>query len=120
MSWTETHREALTGALERAFEMEHVDAEEIADVVLDRFTGVDEVDDETLDAEVRSVFYTLEGKRLLSFRRTEYTREDGDHRRAFYWRLRIEALAPPMPEAGGYEDADVYATLPANAWRHAA
>ena len=120
MSWSEDHREALTGALERAFAMAHDDAMEIADVVLERFTDRDEVDDETLDAEVRSVFYTLEAKRLLSFRRTEYTREDGDHRRAFFWRLRTEALATPVVQAGRYDDADVYASLPATAWRHAA
>ena len=120
MSWNPEHREALTGALERAFAMEREDAAEIADVVLQRFTEHDEVDDETLDAEVRSVFYTLEAKRLVSFRRTEYTREDGNHRRAFYWRLRVEALTPAVPEAGGYEDIDVYATLPASAWTHAA
>lgn len=120
MSWTNTHRDALTGALERTFEMAREDAVEIADVVLERFTDRDEVDDETLDAELRSVFYTLEAKRLLSFRRTEYTREDGDHRRAFFWRLRTEALATPVPVDGGYEDADVYASLPSTAWRHAA
>ncbi|HET6405441.1 MAG TPA: hypothetical protein VFH78_12410 [Candidatus Thermoplasmatota archaeon] len=120
MSWNETHRDALMGALESAFGMEREDAREIADVVLERFTDRDEVDDETLDAEVRSVFYTLEAKRLLSFRRAEYTREDGDHRRAFYWRLRVESLQPQVPMAGGYDEADVYASLPATAWRHAA
>lgn len=120
MSWNAEHREALVGALERAFSMEADDAQEIADVVLERFTTAEEVDDETLDAEIRSVFYTLEAKRLLSFRRAEYTREDGDRRRAFYWRLRHEALQPPVPEAGGYEETDVYASLPASAWTHAA
>lgn len=120
MSWNADHRDALTGTLERMFAMEHDDAAEIAGVVLDRFTDAEEVDDGTLDAEVRSVFYTLEGKRLLSFRRAEYTTEEGAHRRAFYWRLREEALQPPVPEAGGYEELDVYAELPASAWRHAA
>lgn len=120
MSWEPSHRDALVGALERAFEMASDDATEIADVVLERFSNAEEVDDETLDAEVRSVFYTLEAKRLLSFRRAEYTREDGDRRRAFYWRLRAEALMPPVLEAGGYEEVDVYASLPASAWRHAA
>src|SRR5579884_1886215 len=51
---------AFQEALEKAFEMEPEDARELADVVLDRFAEVDEVDDSTLDAEVRSVFYTLE------------------------------------------------------------
>lgn len=120
MSWKPDDRVALTGALKNAFGMEDGDALEIADVVLERFTQSDEVDDETLDAEVRSVFYTLEAKRLLSFRRTEYTREDGDHRRAFFWRLRVAGVETQVPVDGGYDEADVYAALPANAWTHAA
>lgn len=114
------HREAFTEALERAFEMETQDAEELADVVLERFAEREEVDDETLDAEVRSVFYTLEQKRMLSFRRVEYTRDDGDRRRAFFWKLRPEALEAPEAHADAMKDVDVYATLPASAWRHAA
>lgn len=108
----------LSHALARAFEMEPDDARELADVVLERFSNKDEVDDETLDAEVRSVFYTLEAKRMLSFRRVEYTREDGDRRRAFFWKLREEALEERAEPAHEAEDVDVYATLPATAWRH--
>lgn len=110
----------LIHALERAFEMEPEDARELADVVLERFQAAEEVDDETLDADVRSVFYTLEAKRMLSFRRVEYTREDGDRRRAFYWKLREEALdAPTADRPGDEREVDVYASLPATAWRHA-
>ena len=109
----------LSSALERAFEMEPEDARELADVVLERFSDKEEVDDETLDAEVRSVFYTLEAKRMLSFRRVEYTREDGDRRRAFFWKLRDEALDEARTIPVQVEDVDVYATLPATAWRHA-
>ena len=109
----------LSHALERAFEMEPDDARELADVVLERFCDKEEVDDETLDAEVRSVFYTLEAKRMLSFRRVEYTREDGDRRRAFYWKLRDEALDAEVSIPVDVQDVDVYATLPAAAWRHA-
>ena len=109
----------LSHALERAFEMEPDDARELADVVLERFSNKDEVDDETLDAEVRSVFYTLESKRMLSFRRVEYTREDGDRRRAFYWKLRDDALSAQEQAAHEAQDVDVYASLPATAWRHA-
>lgn len=108
---------ALTAALQRTFDMEPEDAREIADAVMERFQGADEVDDETLDADLRSVFYTLEAKRMLSFRRVEYTREDGDRRRAFYWKLRQEALAAPR-EVPVLVDEDVYASLPADAWRH--
>lgn len=113
-------RGALVAALERAFSMEQDDAEEIAGVVAERFAETDEVDDESLDAEVRSVFYTLEAKRVLAFRREEVVRESGDKRRAFFWRLRPEALQGPrsIPVLSG--DVDVYATLPPSAWRHAA
>lgn len=110
----------LSSALERAFEMEPEDARELAGVVLERFSDKEEVDDETLDAEVRSVFYTLEAKRMLSFRRVEYTREDGDRRRAFFWKLREEALHEEDAPQAMAAETDVYATLPATAWRHAA
>lgn len=108
---------ALTEALQRTFDMEAEDAREIAGAVMERFEGHEEVDDETLDADLRSVFYTLEAKRMLSFRRVEYTREDGDRRRAFFWKLRQEALAAPR-EIPVLTDDDVYASLPADAWRH--
>lgn len=113
-------RGAFSAALEKAFEMEPEDARELADVVLERFADHEEVDDESLDAEVRSVFYTLERKRMLSFRRVEYTREDGDRRRAFFWRLRPESVEHARVSADAPLDLDVYASLPADAWRHAA
>lgn len=113
-------REAFREALARAFEMTPDDAASIAEVVLERFAGADEVSDDTLDAELRSVFYTLEAKRMLSFRREDVTGEAGDKRRAFFWRLRPEALAPARTVPVDLGSDDVYATLPASAWRHAA
>jgi hypothetical protein len=94
------------------------EAAEVADAVLDRFADVVEVDDETLDADLRSVFYTLEAKRMLSFRRVEYTREDGDRRRAFYWKLRLDALDEMRRGREIPVESDVYADLPADAWAH--
>ena len=110
---------AFQAALEREFEMAPEEARELADVVLERFADSDEVDDSTLDAEVRSVFYTLEQKRMLSFRRVEYTQEDGDKRRAFYWKLRAESLTTAVTVPVQDMDSDVYSSLPATAWRHA-
>lgn len=115
----ETHRGAFSEALERAFEMAPEEAQELAEVILERFQDHEEVDDETLDADVRSVFYTLEAKRMVSFRRVEYTREEGDRRRAFYWKLRLESLNTGRQVEVQADDADVYASLPATAWRHA-
>lgn len=112
-------RDTLRGALERTFEMEPEDAREIADVVADVFAEGDEVDDETLDSDLRSVFYTLEAKRMLSFRREEITRETGEKRRAFFWRLRPEAFHATRVTTIPVEEKDVYADLPASAWHHA-
>ena len=117
-AWDAAQRGLFTDALVRAFEMARDDAQEIANAVLERFQSGDEVDDETLDADLRSVFYTLEGKRMLSFRRVEYTREDGDKRRAFYWKLRSDGLIREIPIDTGASDVDVYAALPADAWHH--
>lgn len=117
---TPLDRDSLTGALEAAFDMPHDDAAEIAETVLHTFADREEVDDETIDAELRSVFYTLEAKRMLSFRREEVTRESGDKRRAFYWRLRREAFGATTRIPVLEENPDVYASLPSSAWRHAA
>lgn len=109
----------FAATLERTFAMRPEEAEELGEVVLSQFEGHEEVDDEMLDAELRSVFYTLESKRLLSFRRVEYTRAEGDRRRAFYWRLRHEEKAEGAREIPVQGPEDVYSSLPADAWTHA-
>lgn len=112
--------DALTLALERAFGMTADDAASVAVTVAERFVGADEVNDETIDAEVRSLFYTLEGRRILSFRREEYENAEGQKRRAFWWRIRREVVAElSAPPAGG-DDTDIYAMLPAECWRRPA
>lgn len=108
--------EALATAMQRAFGMAPDDALAVAGIVVERFAGVTEVNDDTIDSEVRSLFYTLEAKRLLSFRRSEYDNENGEKRRAFHWRIRNEVVeelnAPDVPQ-----NEDVYASLPAECWR---
>lgn len=106
---------ALRDALVERFEMDAEDAEEVAIVVAEQFGEGPEVNDENLDSTVRSIFYTLESKKILSFRREEYTWETGERRRGFWWRLRPEELKRPDPEARTIE-VDVYDTLPGSAW----
>lgn len=107
----------LREALARLFDMDPEDATEVSSAVLDAFGASEELRDDTIDQDLRSLFYTLEAKKLLAFRREEYDAETGDRRRAFYWRLRMDeiqrAVAPRAPEA----ERDVYATLPASAWK---
>lgn len=109
-------RDALTRQLSTRFEMNEEDAREIADTILEQFGDAEELNDETLEPSVRSIFYTLESKKLVSFRREEYRWENGELRRGFWWRLRPEELDDArtlVPEA---RDEDVYDQLPRDAW----
>lgn len=107
---------ALDAALREKFDMSAEDAAELATAVSEIFGAEDEVNDETLDASVRSIFYTLEAKKILTFRREEYTWETGERRRGFWWRIRAEALAPVTTLVPDSPEEDVYASLPRDAW----
>jgi hypothetical protein len=108
--------QVLAQALRERFDMTPEDADEIARVVVEQFGDAREVNDETLDPSVRSIFYTLEAKKLLSFRREEYVWENGEKRRGFWWRIRDDALAPPHTIPVLTSEEDVYAQLPKDAW----
>lgn len=109
-------REALGNALREKFGMSDEDASEIAGVIAGCFGDQAEVNDETLEPTVRSIFYTLEAKKIVSFRREEYQIESGEKRRGFWWRLRTEAIVALVNEAPAEVEEDVYALLPNSAW----
>jgi hypothetical protein len=109
-------RALLAEALRKSFDMADDDASEIAATVAEVFGAQPEVNDETIDPSVRSIFYTLEAKKILTFRREEYSIETGERRRGFWWRIREEALvatATLMPDS---PEEDVYANLPRELW----
>ncbi len=113
---------AFHDALITAFGMDPKDAEHITNVVADCFFGEDEVNDEDLDKETRSMFYALEAEGIVTFRRTEYKFE-GAVRRAFFWRLTEAALtgsiaARSADTAPSEEEqvAQLYATLQEDCW----
>lgn len=110
-----TRKDWLRGAPEDAMDMDEADAEAIASQVMDVFDGSDEVDDETLNPQVRSIFYTLEAKRILTFRRIEYKDEDGRTLRGFYWRLNPQFEIADRESEG--ERGTVYESLPSTAWQ---
>ncbi|HUR67888.1 MAG TPA: hypothetical protein VM370_01475 [Candidatus Thermoplasmatota archaeon] len=115
-TFPEERRTALVSALRDRFDMAADDAQEIADTIAEVFAGSEEVSDESLDPSVRSIFYTLEAKKILTFRRFEYTIETGEHRRGFAWRIRQEALAAVGTEIPIETEEDVYANLPKDIW----
>ena len=103
-------------ALKERFGMADEDAEAIASVVTEQFGAQSELNDDNLDPEVRSIFYTLEAKKLLSFRREEYTWENGERRRGFWWRVRDEELVAIANMSHAVQEEDVYANLPKDVW----
>lgn len=115
-TFPEERRMALQEALRERFDMAPDDAEAIALTLAEVFGGESEVNDESLDPSVRSIFYTLEAKKLLTFRRYEYTLETGERRRGFAWRIRDEALAPGATTIPVETEEDVYANLPRDVW----
>lgn len=114
--FTQARTDALAQALRERFDMSDEDALEIAQVVGEQFGADAEVNDETLEPSVRSIFYTLEAKKILSFRREEYTWENGERRRGFWWRLREDALQRVTTIVPDAPDEDVYASLPRDVW----
>src|ERR1051326_4553822 len=114
--FNEARRDALTRALVERFGMSQEDALETATVVAQQFGDQEEVNDETLEPTVRSIFYTLEAKKILSFRREEYTWENGEKRRGFWWRLRDEELQKMTTVPVEASEDDVYAMLPKSVW----
>ena len=110
----------LEQALRRAFNMVVEDARATAEVVTTAFHGEDEVNDEDLDKDVRSLFYALEKESLLQVRRTEYKFE-GQVRRAYFWRMakipnRLDEDFGPAMTKEDLEATKVYRQLPQDLW----
>lgn len=111
----------LVRALQRAFNMLAEDAKQLAETVEGVFQGEEEVNDEDLDKDIRSLFYSLEREKLMTIRRTEYKFE-GQVRRAYFWqfadldRMLNEAAQPTKQELELIEMSRLYRQLPQNLW----
>ena len=107
----------LEGLLTECFHMDVEDARMITGLVVEQFRGRDEVLDDELPTEIRSVFYTLETKRILTFRRIEYKGEEGETRRGFFWRFNVARNEVFAEIAESHlDEGDVYSSLPADCW----
>jgi len=111
----------LVRALQRAFNMLAEDARQLAETVENVFQGEDEVNDEDLDKDIRSLFYSLEREKLMTIRRTEYKFE-GQVRRAYFWqfadldKLVHDAAPPSKQELELIEMSKLYRQLPQDLW----
>lgn len=111
----------LVRALQRAFHMLAEDAKQLAETVEGVFQGEEEVNDEDLDKDIRSLFYSLEREKLMTIRRTEYKFE-GQVRRAYFWqfadldKMLHEAAQPTKQELELIEMSRLYRQLPQGLW----
>jgi hypothetical protein len=111
----------LVRALQRAFNMLTDDAKQLAETVEGVFQGEEEVNDEDLDKDVRSLFYSLEREKLVTIRRTEYKFE-GQVRRAYFWQFTdldktlTEPASPTKQELEMLEMGKLYRQLPQGLW----
>lgn len=108
--------EWLEKVLRCSFDMDPEDARMICGVVVEQFGDKDEILDDELPNEVRSIFYTLESKRILTFRRIEYEGEEGATLRGFFWRFHSDWEPPEEALPDDEEDDDVYESLPEDCW----
>jgi Mg2+ and Co2+ transporter CorA len=113
----ESRFQPFADALKREFDMPDEDAMATAQIVAETFGSAEEVDDDALDPEVRSIFYTLENKDLLTFRREEYTSEDGQTLRAYFWQIKDEELKQMSEQLADDANEDgVYDKVPSEVW----
>lgn len=103
-----------------SLDMDRDDAKMICGLVIDHFGDKDEVLDEQLPNQVRSVFYTLEKKRILTFRRIEYQNEEGQTLRGFFWRFHEDWQPPEDALTDGDDGDNVYDELPEDCWDRSA
>lgn len=116
-------RRLCVGVKER-FDMPWDDAVDLAKQLGELFNGRREIDDEELSKDLRSMFYALQAKELLTTRREEFKSPEGKTLRAFYWTIDEETLESIHEEmtqshverATEDDDSEVYEALPEEAW----
>jgi hypothetical protein len=102
------------------FEMPAEDARRISGLVIDQFGSKDEVLDDQIPKEVRSVFYTLESERILTFRRIEYEGEDGMTKRGFFWCFHPDQTEEETAAEEETQSESVYDELDEDVWSRGA
>ena len=111
--FSKSQRQALQSAVMDRLGMSQDDAKELVKTISKLFQGAEEIADETLEPQTRSIFYDLEAIRVLGHRR-EVGKEI--HKRFFFWHIRWDNLQVKAKKPAGEDD--VYAKLPASAWAH--
>ena len=116
---------AIEHSIDSDMKLEHEEAFDLAQHVLNFFGYSNRIIDNVLEPEDRDAFYMLEDSGVLTTEREEITLYDGREWRIHYWLFRndrIEELIKnerPVAEEEVEEEVDIYKDLPREAWfRH--
>ena len=116
---------AIEHSIDSDMKLEHEEAFDLAQHVLNFFGYSNRIIDNVLEPEDRDAFYMLEDSGVLTTEREEITLYDGREWRIHYWLFRndrIEDLIKnerPVAEEEAEEEVDIYKDLPREAWfRH--
>ena len=116
---------AIENSIDSDMKLEHEEAFDLAQHVLNFFGYSNRIIDNVLEPEDRDAFYMLEDSGVLTTEREETTLYDGREWRIHYWLFRndrIEDLIKnerPVAEEEAEEEVDIYKDLPREAWfRH--
>ena len=116
---------AIEHSIDSEMKLEHEEAFDLAQHVLNFFGYSNRIIDNVLEPEDRDAFYMLEDSGVLTTEREEITLYDGREWRIHYWLFRndrIEDLIKnerPVAEEEAEEEVDIYKDLPREAWfRH--
>ncbi len=116
---------AIEHSIDSDMKLEHEEAFDLAQHVLNFFGYSNRLIDHVLEPEDRDAIYMLEDSGVLTTEREEITLYDGREWRIHYWLFRpdkIEELIrneKPEVEEVEVEEEDIYKNLPRDAWvRH--
>ena len=116
---------AIEHSIDSDMKLEHEEAFDLAQHVLNFFGYSNRIIDNVLEPEDRDAFYMLEDSGVLTTEREEITLYDGREWRIHYWLFRndrIEELIRnerPVAQEEVEEEEDIYKNLPREAsYRH--
>ena len=112
---------AIEHSIDSDMKLEHEEAFDLAQHVLNFFGYSNRIIDNVLEPEDRDAFYMLEDSGVLTTEREEITLYDGREWRIHYWLFKnekiqdlINNIKPVQEEV--VEETDLYKELPREAW----
>ena len=112
---------AIEHSIDNEMKLEHEEAFDLAQHVLNFFGYSNRIIDNVLEPEDRDAFYMLEDSGVLTTEREEITLYDGREWRIHYWLFKnekiqdlINNIKPVQEEV--VEETDLYKELPREAW----